>query len=141
RNEAKDIGLPVSQSDKKLEKMMWSLWLDIEKELKERIPFNPIHELMDSSQAPKLLSPVPQLVLPVNAGLVPQVQGNIDEVVKAAAITIDPVDFECKMGLVESSRMAHVCTSNGKILACRTPDLVLQYSVVSTFSGWKQDNN
>lgn len=118
-----------------------AVWLDIEQELKERCPFNPIHEVLNSAEGGKLLVGVPQLTLPMNAG----VPGNnysatIADVQTGANVTIEPVDFECKMALVESSRMTHSCGVSGKILACRTPDLVIQYNVIPTKTGWKKDN-
>jgi hypothetical protein len=63
RTEALDIGLPVNEKrDAALEKLMWSAWLSAEEELKENLPFHPLFELLNSKEAPKLLSPVPQLV-------------------------------------------------------------------------------
>ncbi len=41
---------------------MWEVWLDLEEEMKERTPFDPVLELLASSQASKLLSPVPSSV-------------------------------------------------------------------------------
>jgi len=41
RSEARSAGLPVKDPDAKLEKLMWSIWTDIESELKCRVPFNP----------------------------------------------------------------------------------------------------
>jgi Serine dehydrogenase proteinase len=65
RKEALEIGLPVNkQSDPVLEKMMWDVWLNIEAQLKERIWFDPTMELLNSKEASKLLSPVPQLKVP-----------------------------------------------------------------------------
>jgi hypothetical protein len=140
RTEAKDIGLPVSNPDKEIEGMIWAAWLDIEEELKERTPFNPMHELMSSAEAGKLLLPVPQLELPMNAGSPGQMHATVQEVQTAAKTRINPVDFLLKTAIVESSRMAHSSTTRGKILACRNPNLVINYNVVTASSGWQKEN-
>src|SRR5205814_5566666 len=62
RSEAIEIGLPINKKrDKHLETLMWNLWLNIEEELKENIPFDPILELLQSQEAAKLLAPVPHV--------------------------------------------------------------------------------
>jgi hypothetical protein len=141
RTEAIDLGLPVKKDvDNALDSLLWKLWLDIAEELQENSPFHPLYELMKSSQAPKLLSPVPQLDLPKNAPSPTYFTASVPEITAAtpAATRIDPVDFECRSGLVESSRMAYALISRGKILSCRTPDLMIQYNVVTTSRGWEK---
>jgi hypothetical protein len=137
--EAKEIGLPIAKSDKELEKLMWSVWLDIESELNERRPFNPVHEVMNSKEGVKLLSPVPQLSLPINAATPGNFTASVQEVVDNSKVMIDPIDFSCKCGLVESSRLSHSFVTSGKILACRTPDLAIHYNVVTIFRGWEKE--
>jgi hypothetical protein len=137
RSEAKDLGLPVGDRDEKLETLMWAAWLDIEDELKERIPFHPLTELLNSTVAPTLLSPVPQLLLPMNAGSPGQFQANIADV-NGNSVQIPPIDFELKTALVESSRVTLACITRGKILSCRTPNLVIQFHAVTTFRGWEK---
>jgi len=134
RTEAIDIGLKISNRNKNLEGLMWEVWLDLEEEMKERTPFDPVLELLASSQASKLLSPVPQLGLPYNAPS-PNYSADIDKIT-AKSVDIDPVDFEVETGLIESARTNHACTVKGKILSCRTPDLMIQYNAVMTFKGW-----
>ncbi len=51
--------------------------------------------------------------------------------------TINPVDFEHTNALVESSRLAFSNVSRGKILACRTPDLMIKYNRVFTSVEWE----
>jgi len=139
RTEALDIGLPVNKNrNKSLERLMWSVWLDIESELKENMPFRPLHELLRSSQAAKLLSPVPQLDIPEHATAGSHYNTNITDVTGAVTARIDPVDFEFKSALVESSRLADAYVNKGKILACRKPDLVINYNVVTVSRSWEQ---
>lgn len=47
KTEAKEIGLPVAKGDAKLEQAIWDVWLEIEKDLKMRVPFNPMEVFSD----------------------------------------------------------------------------------------------
>lgn len=141
RAEAKELGLPVSDPrDKTLEDLMWAVWLNIEEELQEQIPFVPVHELLKSTEASKLLAPVPQLTLPVNAGTPGNFQASVPDITHAASVTIQPIDFECKIALVESSRKTHTLVCRGKILSCRLPNLMIHFNAITTFRGWEKQN-
>ena len=141
RTEALEMGLPINKDqDKKLESLMWNLWLDLESELQERNPFSPLIELLNSDQEKILLSPVPQLDLPRNiqAGQ-SWYQTNLAEVLdKATKVTVAPVDFVLKTAIVESNRLAHSCVTRGKILASRAPDLMILWNAVTKFRGWEK---
>jgi hypothetical protein len=138
RTEAINIGLPVNKDrDPALESLMWLLWLDLEKEMKERQRFHPITEILNSEEAAKLLSPVPQLSMPSNAPNANYFQSSIDDV-KKAGVDINPVDFETVDAIIESSRLAYRGVTQGKILASRQPDLILQFNALVTFNGWKK---
>jgi hypothetical protein len=139
RKEAADIGLPINKDrDEKLEDFMWKSWLSIEKDLKEHYPFNPLHIVLNSSEAGKLLAPVPQLDLPMSATASANYQSTLKDTKAAVTEQIKPIDFECQIATVESARMAHVCVVRGKILSCRTPDLVIQFNALTTFRGWEK---
>lgn len=144
RKEAAGIGLPINpERDKKLEKLMWDAWLSIEEDLKENSPFYAQYELLrHPTEGPKLLKPVPQLDLPMT--LTPEnghIGASIKEMNDALSEAIKPVDFECKLAIVESARMAHTSFTKGKILACRTPDMVVQWSVLTTSREWEKQGN
>jgi hypothetical protein len=139
RTEASEIGLPVNKvRDKDLEKLMWTVWLDIEADLKERSPFDIIFELMNSSEAPKLLAPVPQLDVPTAATMGTHYNTNLNDIMTHSPTTVNPVDFEHTNGIVESSRLAFRNITRGKILACRTPDLMIKYNRVYSSVEWEK---
>lgn len=138
RKEAIDMDLPVNKErDETLESLMWKLWLNIEEELKERTPFFPVVELANSSEASKLLSPVPQLGLPVNAPSPTYFSANISDITKAK-IDIDPVEYELNSAIIESSRKAYRHMIRGVILGARLPDLSIQFNPVNTFNSWEE---
>jgi hypothetical protein len=139
RKEAKEIGLNINEErDSTLEALMWELWLDLERELKERQQFHPISELLNSPAAATLLSPVPQLDLPANA-LGPHVQAELNGFTSTAAVP--PVDYETVDAIMESPRLGHRGITKGKILASRLPDLNLQFNVLVSFRGWEQTHS
>lgn len=139
RKEALEIGLPVNkEQDGKLETLIWNVWLDIEKDLKERYPFDIVIELLKSAEASKLLAPVPQLVIPPNVTSSAHYNTSINDVMQHATDTVNPVDFEHTNALVESSRTGHQNVTKGKILACRTPDLMIRYNRIVTFLEWEK---
>jgi len=138
RKEALEIGLPVNKErDKDLEKLMWDVWLSIEKDLKERSPFDILIEVLKSPEAPKLLGSVPQLDIPTAATMGAHYNTSIADLMKQSQERINPVDFELTNAFVESSRLAFCNVTRGKILCCRTPDLVIKYNRVITSFEWE----
>ncbi|HVW21128.1 MAG TPA: hypothetical protein VHC86_07910 [Opitutaceae bacterium] len=134
REEALDIGLAVNRRrDKKLEDLMWKAWLDIEAELEERIPFDPIVELMKSPEAGKLAAAVPQADFPVSAS----VSFGAADLKGAHTVSVDPVPFKLIIALTESCRMSNRCLQAGKILSCRAQDLSIQYNLVTESRTWE----
>lgn len=140
RKEALDLGLPVNaERDAELERLMWRVWLDIETDLQENSPFDPVVELGRSSEAAKLFAPVPQINLPAGAANVAaHFSTTIDDVMKHSATVIEPVDVVYKDALVESTRLSSVHVVKGKILASRTPDLLVNYNLVFTERSWQR---
>lgn len=139
RGEAIEMGLPVKEErDPELEKLMWQVWLDIEQELKENEPFHPVLEALKSNQGSKLIAPVPQIYVPAFAAGGHHYQATIADVKKAVQDNVDPVDFDLKNAVVESSRLAHANNRRGKILTCRNPDLMINWNMVTTFRGWEK---
>ena len=142
RTEALGIGLPVNKERYPvLEKLMWDVWLEIEKDLKECVPFDPLFELLNSSEASKLLAPVPQLELPACASTGANFQATLDEVTTKVKSLIQPIDFEYVNAIVESSRTAYSHVTRGKILGCRNPDLVIQCNVVAMSRAWEKEKS
>jgi hypothetical protein len=139
RSEALEMGLPVKKvRDKVLEKLMWSLWINLEEELKENLPFEPIIELMASSEAAKLLAPVPQLNIPISASASANFSTTLQDVKTAQSPDVEAVPFECLLAVVESSSLSNKCMTKGKILSCRSPDMSINYNIVTTFRGWEK---
>lgn len=131
------MGLPVSASqDAVLEDLIWALWLELEAEMKERELYDPIIELLRSDEGQKLLAPVPQLSMPINAPSPSYLQADINQVNAAANVNINPVEFSYIDAMIESGKLAFHSITKGQILACRTPDLMICYNSIFTSRGW-----
>lgn len=150
RKEAKSINLQIAPECKLVEDLMWKIWLDIESDLKARVPFSPIYELMKSNQASKLLQPrqskLPNVGGPaVTQQIIQNIQTTtaklatdlIREAIEVSSVTIDPVDFEYVAAVMESTRLASKHVLRGKIVSCRMPDLNIQINAINTSAGWE----
>jgi hypothetical protein len=137
RTEAKGLGLKVVEPSPAVERLMWSIWLDVEEELQMRRPFNVVSEVLASPQGAKLLAPVSQLNLPPNAPG-PIVQQAIQQILHAGIIPIDPVECLLTLSVLESRRRASRDMSYGRILACRMPDLNVQARLLTQRDGWER---
>jgi len=137
RTEALELGLPVNKErDEELERLMWDVWIDLELDLKETIPFHPLFELLNSAEASKLLAPVPLINLPMAASASAHFQTTIADVNTNASVKVDAVDFEHINAIVESRRLAAMHVTRGKILSTRNPDLMIHYNMVHTSRAW-----
>jgi hypothetical protein len=139
RSEAIAMGLPVEpERDEKLEKLMWAAWLDLERELKELEPFDAICELLKSSEASKLLAPVPQLDIASCATAGSDFKTGLQDVIDKATSKIDPVDFAVTGVIIDSARLGYALVTKGKILASRLPDLRIRYSLFTSSRTWEK---
>jgi hypothetical protein len=108
RSEAIAMGLPVEpKRDEKLEALMWSVWLDLEQELQEAEPFDAIGELLRSTEAGKLLAPVPQLDIATCATAGSNYQTGLQDVIDKATSRINPVDFSVTGVIIDSARLGY----------------------------------
>lgn len=143
RKEAKGIGLPIPDaSDDDLNSLIWDVWKNIEAEMECDDPFKPIGIILNSPEAPKLLSPVPQVNIPTNLppNLIQQVYKKIVE--EASTVTqINPVDFKLLLSTVESIYGKSEYLLKGKILASRLPSMKFAVSHVITEQKWTFSSN
>lgn len=141
RKEAKEIGLSVIKPDDKLEKMMWDIWEDIEKEMQCNKPFDPLEIVLSDPTTSKLIGPVPQVQIPTN--LPPQLTQQVIQQIlqQIKIISVDPIDYELFSASVESVRCKSGFRVKGKISAVRLPDMNIAVNVIKTSSGWKFEKN
>lgn len=137
RSEAIAMQLPVDEKrDGELENLMWTAWLELEAEMKETEPFDIVSELLKSSEADKLLAPVPQLDIaaPVTAGS--NYQTSLQDLIDRTTSRVEPVSFTVTGVIIDSARLGYAFVTKGKILASRLPDLRIQYSLFVQSNAW-----
>lgn len=138
RKEAKEIGLPVLEADKALERLIWDVWKNTEAEMDCNKPFNIMGVIKNSPEASKLFGPVPQANIPVNLPpqLVQQVYNNI--IAQAAQLVqVNPIDYQLILSTVESIYGKSEYILEGKIIAARLPNMQFQISNTITSNSWK----
>lgn len=136
RNEAKQIGLAITNADRELENLMWSIHEDIETDLKTKEPFNPISFFLSDPAARIYLQSPPPLNLPpqINQQIAMQlIQAHFNQQVQA---TVPDVTINLTHALVESQRLASAFQSQSKILLTRTQDLKFISSMVPLRGAW-----
>ena len=136
RAEAKTIGLPIAKSDDGLEALMWSIWKDLESDLRIREAFVPLELVKANAACAGLFSPVQQLQLPV--GINPQQLQMLFQMYLAQVlnIAVPPTPFEYTIGLVESVRGASKFNVSGSIFSARQHDMDIKIQVTPEKMGW-----
>ncbi|WFN37182.1 hypothetical protein L1994_01970 [Methanomicrobium antiquum] len=132
RKEAKNIGLNIISATPTLEKLMWSIWEDIEAEMECREPFNPIQVIMEDSTLSKAIGEVQQVQIPANTPpqLIPQILQNVK------ISTLPSINYEFLYACVESPRLRSEFRSVNMINAIRMPDLNININVTQIKQGW-----
>lgn len=136
RKEAKEIGLPVEEPKADLEKLIWDVWLDFEKEMQCSEPFNPLEVVMNDATVAAQIGPVRQVQLPAN--LPPNLlQPILNQILQQIGpISVNPVDYELFQATLESTKCRSQFKTKGKINAVRMPDLNIIVNVLSLKQGW-----
>jgi hypothetical protein len=136
RREAKEIGLPVAAIDDTLDNLMWSIWRDIEAELRLREAFVPLELLKADSNCSALFSPVAQIQFPVGAN--PQLQQMLLQMFaqQVGLQKVPPASYENTLALMESLRVASKSRIIGQIFATRGYDLEFKIQMAPETVGW-----
>jgi len=135
RSEAKEIGLEIAPTDMNVEKVMWSIWLDLEEEFELREPFNPITLLRNDPQCQALFSPVPMLNLPPN--LPPQILNQfLSQLLPQLLVPVPPTRYSLLAAVMESTRLASRSVTEGSVFAARMPDLQVKIQLLADVQGW-----
>ena len=138
RKEAKDIGLNIVSPDKKLEEIMWSIWLNFCDEMKCDKAFDPISEIMNNPEARQILSKTPVVALPANTpvevgqNIITQVAQQYAQIFEQA-----PIEIACPAASIESLRKASVFNSRLNVVYWRDVNMMLAYNITAYTKGWE----
>ena len=136
RKEAFDMGLNIVYPDKKLEDLMWKIWLDISAEMKCENTFDVIKEIMEDPQASAMINQIPVVNLP--AGTPPHIAQQIivNHANNVPVTTRSALKKKAFMASVESTYFAKSVYNNIDILFWRNPDMSLAANLTLSSSGW-----
>jgi len=123
RKEVSELGLKVTKSDSVLEKMLWHVFADLEKEMEMEDPFDPTMIYLRDPASAVLLQPPPVVNIPANAS--PQMTQQIwQQVLSQISSSQGPLmDFKIIFAAVESSRITARFIHEGKLFGTRQADL------------------
>ena len=119
RKEAKDLGLPIKSSTKEIEDLLWDVWLDFEGEMKCRIPFDPLIELLTTDEY------LEKLGLDTENGI----SKDTYEHLSTALSDVGTFNFELLHASLESTRLCCGFCSLKQLTIIKTPDLKLNYHI------------
>ena len=136
RSEAKEIGLPLAEPNQVLEDLLWSVWKDLESDLKLREAFVPLALLKADPACQALFVGIPQLQIPPGAA-----QQVIQIIVQAyiaqfGLVSVPPTQFEYTTAVMESLRRCSRARILGSVFGARQHDLEFKVSLAPEQIGW-----
>ena len=137
RKEAEEIGLNVKASDGDLEKLMWDVHADFEKELRTRTPFDPIAEYLRNPQAAPLLQSPPPIHIPPQLDQQLAIQMLQTYLNGQLNVALPEVGLEVKYAFVESQRVASEFFIRSRVLLQRTLEMQFNGNIVALDQGWR----
>lgn len=136
RKEAKEIGLPVKDTDG-IEDTMWNVWTDIEQEMQCNVPFNPLSLVLSDPHVAPLLEPTPVAQIPSNlpANLLQAAYQQILQ--NLQVVSVPAVGYETFIATLESPRCRSEFRASGRIFATKKPDLKIDLNLLQTSAEWQ----
>ncbi len=138
RGEAKDIGLNVIYPEKPLEELMWKIWQDFNYEMRCSSDFNPTTEIMNDSEAKRIINNVPIVSLPANTP--PDVAHSIIVTLaqqNAKVVQQPPIEITQLMAVIESANRAYEVRTILSIAYWRETNMQLSVNVTGYSNGWQ----
>lgn len=138
RKEALDIGLNIIKPDKKLEDILWKIWLDFSKEMKCESAFDIMKELMSNPSSYQTISQIPVVNLPANTP--PQIaQQIIVQHAQQTQVTIrNSLKLKELIASIESTYCRRSVYTNIDIVYWRNPDMSLGVNCSTAGSDWEE---
>lgn len=139
RKEAEDLGLKIDKRDETLEKLIWSVYMEFEKDMKMKQVFDPIIEYLNDPAAEPLMQPPPVVNIPENAppAVVQQIWQNVLNNMQTNQGPV--IDYELFQAAIESKNLSSKYITKGKIFGTRKPDLNFTITTPILQTGWNSE--
>jgi hypothetical protein len=137
KNEAKELGLKISEPDPQIERLIWAIYTDFEDEMNMCQAFDPTAEYLSHKDSAFLLEPPPVLNIPSNID--PQVSQQIfNNLMQQTIVRQGPViDYSLIHAAIETINHSEFFITSGKIMGTRLPNLNYNIGMANLSSGWK----
>ncbi|MEP7103251.1 MAG: hypothetical protein ABI721_00905 [Candidatus Dojkabacteria bacterium] len=140
RKDAQALGLNIEVPSDELEKLMWDVHLDFEKELEVRIPFDPTALFLSHKDATDYLK------VPAPIDIPPMQQPYSDVVINATmnfvqnqlTVTGPEVEIEIKSALIESTHFSSENYAKYRIMVVRDWNLNFNTRLVRLEGSWRK---
>lgn len=126
RNEAKELGLPIVACPKDLEDLIWHVWIDFEEEMKCRIPFEPLTEILTTKEY------TDKYGINTENGITKEMY----DIVLPSLANKGSVNFELLHAAVESRMLCCEFKSVKQFAVIKTPDLKVNYQYTPIHNGY-----
>lgn len=136
RKEAVEIGLPIVNPSEELEKLLWNIWIDYEKEMKCDTEFNVIREIMSDPNLSSIINKIPILNIPANLPE-PQKQAIFNNAASQIAVTQrQAINLNNLVASIESSKEAKAVYVEMIIQYWRDPSMNISFNITQSGTGW-----
>jgi hypothetical protein len=137
KNEAKELGLKISEPDPQIERLIWAIYTDFEDEMKMCRAFDPTAEYLSHKDSAFLLEPPSVLNIPSNVD--PQIAQQIfNNLMQQTVVRQGPViDYSLIHAAIETINHSEFFITSGKIMGTRLPNLNYNIGMANLSSGWK----
>jgi len=139
KTEAQELGLKISDSNTKIEELIWSIYKDFEEEMEMEKVFDPTMEYLSDSRAAFLLDPPPIANIP--SDMPPQIAQQVwNNLIQGVATQQGPViDFKLIHVIIETHNHSESFITRGKIMGSRLPDLNYRIGTPKLSAGWEEN--
>ena len=140
KTEAKQLGLKILNDDPEIERIIWAIYTDFEKEMKMSEPFDPNNEYFSAPEADYILEPPPIVNLPGNMD--PQLAQQVfDNIISSSIKPGVLVDYKLLHASIESVNHSEMFISKGKIMGTRLPNLNYNIGLIQISSKWEDNTS
>ena len=130
RTEAKSLGLPITDASNELEQLIWGVWCDFEKEMKCRIPFDPLTEILTTEEYTSRLG------ISTGKGITKDTYNSLFSAISDGG----SYNFELMHAAVESLDLCCTFVSVKQFNIIKTPDLKLNHQYTPINNGyWRKE--
>lgn len=138
RDEAREIGLKIEDSNKKTEEILWKIWEDVSDEMKCEQPFDIVSEVMSDKVLNKKINSIPYIDIPSNTPEIIKEEIWKSVISNIQTTTANHVERNLNVAVIESEKIAFELIVYYNIIVWRDANFNLQFNVNQHTKGWEE---